>query len=188
MATSQNFRGGAYAGMTTSQIDGDGLGGFDLPGFHIGGFVFVPVGEKSQIQMELAFIQKGSRRTLDDTTDGFSYFYKARLNYIEIPLLYQLRYKDLSFEAGPALDILTTSKEEYDFIETESDPPFTRFSLSGILGVNWHFAEKWFVGFRSSVSLTQIRKGQAAPNQPNVIAGGYGQRNVVLSFAVNHIF
>ncbi len=179
---SQKFGGGLYIGMTTSQIDGDGLAGFDLPGFHMGAFTDLKLTYKSGFLMELAFIQKGSREPISDS----STFYKARLNYIELPLLYVYRLKKLSFELGPALDINVFAKEEDRSGERRTHPEFCRFNLTGIFGINWHFSRDWHINFRSNISITPIRSGFAgATGKPFFLQlGGRGQRNVVLSFAL----
>ncbi len=181
----QNFGGGIYAGMTTAQIDGDGLAGFDLPGFHAGVYTDLKLTSKSKLQMELAFIQKGAREPISDSSN----FYRARLNYIEIPFLYVLRLKDLSLELGPALDILVLASEEDQAGERIIDPEFYNFNLTGIFGINWHFARQWHLNLRSNISITPIRPGFAPTGRPFALQlGGRGQRNIVLSFAIVYDF
>jgi len=171
--------------MTTSQIDGDGLAGFDLPGFHMGAYTNLDLNKKSTLQMEIAFIQKGAREPISDSSN----FYKARLNYIEIPFLYTLRLNDLSFEVGPALDILVTAAEEDQSGERVIEPEFYTYNLTGIFGINWHFARKWHLNFRSNISVTPIRPGYAITGRPFALQlGGQGQRNIVLSFALVYDF
>lgn len=183
-AFSQNFGGGLYIGMSTSQIDGDGLRGFDLPGLNIGAFTDINLNSKSKLQLELAFIQKGARELPSDTSN----FYRARLNYIEVPLLYIYRWKKLSIEIGPAFDLLVSSTEEQNGVEFEGIE-FDSFNLVGIFGVQWHFTENWSVDFRSNTSISPIREGRANTGRPFVLQlGGDGQRNIVLSFAVNYRF
>jgi hypothetical protein len=184
--SAQSFGGGVYAGMTTSQINGDNLGGFNLPGANIGFFTDYKINETSSIQMELAFIQKGARELPSDTSN----FYKVRLNYFEIPLLYVFRWKKLSIEVGPGFDFLLSSTEESNGLKFESNPPFHDFNVTGILGFNWHFTEKIHVNFRSNNSLDIIRDAQSNPGTgPNAIQiGRLGQRNIVLSFAVVYHF
>lgn len=184
----QKFGGGFYAGLTTSQIDGDGLGGFDLPGFQAGFLTDMRLGENSELQLELAFIQKGARQVPDTNNNGVHY--KARLNYIEIPLLYQFEWNYLSFEIGPALDISIGEKEVSNYTEVrEIDPPFIPLSLTGIVGFNFHFSESFYLNMRSNISVTPVRRGFAGlgvPLRPRL--GGHGWRNVVLSAALVYDF
>lgn len=183
-AFAQKFGAGAYLGMSTNQIDGDGLRGFDLPGLNVGVFVDYPLGEYSALQMEIAFIQKGAKELPSDTSN----FYKVVINYIEIPLLYTFSFKKLSFEIGPGFDFLVSSSEEWNNIENNSQE-FDRLNITGIFGINYHFNQKWYVNFRSNYSINPIREGTARAGRPNAISfGGPGQRNLTLSFAINYRF
>ena len=50
---SQSFDGGLLAGLTTSQISGDNLGGFNKLGIAIGFFTQRNISEKSKLKFEL---------------------------------------------------------------------------------------------------------------------------------------
>ena len=56
---SQSFDGGLLAGLTTSQISGDNLGGFNKLGVAIGFFTQRNISEKSKLKFELSYFQKG---------------------------------------------------------------------------------------------------------------------------------
>ncbi|MEQ9261781.1 MAG: outer membrane beta-barrel protein [Owenweeksia sp.] len=180
----QNFGGGMYLGMAGSQINGDFLAGYDQYGINAGFLTNVQWGKKSTAQLEIAFIQKGAREPNSDTSN----FYRARLNYIEIPLLYIYRWGEFSFELGPALDILVTGQEETNGIEYDSSPPFHTLNLTGIFGINWHFSQKMHFNFRTNNSIIPIRDGNAPSTPSPYIQFGYGQRNIVLSFALVYVF
>lgn len=180
----QNFGGGVFAGMSASQINGDDLGGYNKPGLNIGAFTYIPAGENSRLQMELAFLQKGSREPASDTSN----FYLARLNYVEIPLLYVYRLGEFSFELGPALDILATNHIENNGIEEPEDDSFRTFSLAGIAGVSWHFSEKMHVNFRTNNSITRVRISDPDLSGDPSRLGSWGWRNVILSFGLYYDF
>lgn len=177
----QAFGGQIFAGMSASQLNGDGLGGFDLPGARLGFSSFVHLNQALDLNLELALLQKGSREVPSDTSN----FYRARLNMVEIPLIVTYRYNDLEFELGPALDILAHSREESQGIVLESDPAFKRFSLAGIAGVSYRFSPNWHINFRTNYSITPVRSNEVPYNPaiPRAI-GGNGWRNFNLSFAV----
>ncbi len=185
-SNAQKFEGGVYFGLTTSQINGDNLSGYNKVGMNLGFQTALPIGENAKFQFELAFIKKGAKEVPSDTSN----FYKASLNYIEIPLLFQYRWKYLSFDIGPGLDILVSSKEEWDGFPQASDPPFTGVNIVAIVGVNWHFSEKWYLSLRTNNSLSVIREGNANPgDNPSIIRfGQYGMRNIVLSTALVYHF
>src|SRR5436853_3326713 len=82
----QNFHAGAFGGISTSQVSGDNLGGFDKAGLYAGSFVNMPAGEKWLLQMEITYIQKGSRPSKSDEEAGFPGVFPT-LNYAEVPLI-----------------------------------------------------------------------------------------------------
>jgi hypothetical protein len=183
LVQAQSFEGGVMAGMTTSQVDGDNLSGYELPGFHLGFYTYTALNERSELQLELSFIQKGSRQEQTDS----SIFYRMRLNYIAIPIIYRYRWKNLGFEIGPALDILVNAQEE-DISGPLPEAPFNRFVLTGVAGVNYHFSDRFWVSFRSVNAITRIRPGPA--NRPGLgpLLGGDGQRSLSLSFGLHYSF
>ncbi|MDZ7848812.1 MAG: outer membrane beta-barrel protein [Owenweeksia sp.] len=151
------------------------------------GFYKSSLGENSLVQLELSFIQKGSRQVPDSTNNYVQY--RTRANYIEIPLLYQLRWNDLSFELGPALDINVTQSEESNNQSVEPDPEYLRFHLSGIFGINYHFSRQWHVNFRTNISISPARKiGGALGTANQIRLGGGGWRHVVLSTSLVYRF
>lgn len=179
----QKFNGGLFGGLSSSQIRGDRLSGFDLTGFNGGFFTGLDLSEKSSVQFEISFVQKGSRELPSDTSN----FYKARLNYISMPLFYRYRYGKLGFEVGPVFDVLVSSAESDQSGVYDSDPAFSNFNLAGFVGVSYHFNENWWVSFRSVSSITAIRTPEVdRPNASPYLE--FGQRNIALTFAVYFSF
>lgn len=168
--------------MGTSQINGDNLGGFNLPGANLGAFTDYAFNDRASIQLELAFLQKGARDAISDSSS----FNKVRLNYLEIPLVFSYRWNQLGLELGPAFDILITSSEESNGFKIESDPPYYNYSLSSIVGLTWHFTEKFKISFRTNQSISVIRESNVpagtGPNAIQILKPGL--RNLTLSFAL----
>ncbi|NQV01624.1 MAG: PorT family protein, partial [Bacteroidia bacterium] len=156
---SQKFDGGILVGGNISQVAGDLWEGFDKVGFQGGGFVILNISKHSSFQMELEFIQKGSRKNAD-YENGDSWSYKLRLNYIEIPVLYQYNFlKRLSVEIGPAFDVLIGSYEErYDGYEIlDEGIPLRNLTLNVIIGVSCYITKNFKVNFRTNSSILSIR-------------------------------
>ncbi len=180
----QSFYAGLKGGMTTSQIEGDGLSGFDLAGLQLGFFTKRKVAEDWYAQMEISWVQKGSREPISDT----SQLYKVKLNYVDIPFLIEWQYKKISLEAGPTLSVLVSSKEENVYGEF-TDEEFNRFVLEAQFGVNYYFSDRWKINFRSSYSITPAREFFNSLGKPSLInIGGLGQRNAFLSTALYYSF
>ena len=80
---SQSFDGGLLAGLTTSQISGDNLGGFNKLGVAIGIFTQRNISEKSKLKFELSYFQKGSKNNnLNLNLNSF------KLDYIDAPFYF----------------------------------------------------------------------------------------------------
>lgn len=173
--------------MSTSQVDGDGLGGYNMSGLNLGFFTQAKIGDKSDLRLELAFLQKGSKEGLNDST-GYNTGYRLKLNYIEVPLVYIYKWKDLAFEAGVGADILV-SKDESDLGGPRDDINYKRLSMMLLFGITYNFSENWGISLRTNNSVTPISDRVAAGQKPSIVAlGGYGMRNDVLTFALVYKF
>ena len=56
----QNFKGGVIGGVSTSQVSGDNLGGYNKASLFIGVFTELPITNISNVKMEMNYIGKGS--------------------------------------------------------------------------------------------------------------------------------
>lgn len=186
---SQRFNGGILAGGIVSQVDGDNWIGYHKFGFMVGGMVSLQVSPHSTFQMEMEFIQKGSRKN-SDLEAGDPTVYLMRLNYLEVPLLYQYTFlKRFSVEAGPAMDVLLGYKESLDGQEVPEKYPFRHVTLAGIVGVAGYITHHLKATFRFNYSLLSIRVPQENP--PSVwrkILFEAGQYNNVMSLSLSWDF
>jgi hypothetical protein len=178
----QRFNAGLMLGGVTSQVDGDTYDGYHKWGYLGGGYVTLQISPHSSFQMELEYIQKGSRR-VDTTTSGGTQ-YLLRLHYIEVPFLYQYTFKKrFYFEAGPAADVTIGSLELRDGIEETGAVPLRPVTFAGIFGFGAYLTNHLRLNIRSNYSLNSIR------SKNNY--GGYrrmlfetGQYNNVLSLSL----
>jgi hypothetical protein len=180
----QNFRAGAFAGISTSQVSGDNLGGFDKAGLYVGGFVNTPLAEKWNIQMEISYIGKGSRPSKEDRDANFPGVYPT-LNYAEVPVLfiYKARPK-INIEAGPAFGVLVYSREEDSFTEVPIERPYNKTEFSIIFGFDYFFSEKLSINSRLDNSILPIRKHQFG----QTYGLNRGQYNSVIAFSLRYHF
>jgi hypothetical protein len=188
-AAAQKFNGGVLAGGLISQVDGDSWKGYDKVGFMAGGFVGLRLSPHSSFQMEMEYIQKGSRKNADlEKGDVSSYLF--RIHYLEIPVLYQFTFaRRLSVEAGPAVDVLLGYYEEMDNVPDPPTEPLRPVTLSGILGASVNITKNLKTTFRFNYSLLSLRN--SAPPYPAVyrkILFEYGQYNNVLSLSLSWDF
>ncbi len=161
IAGAQKFNGGILLGGNVSQVDGDTWAGYHKFGFQAGGLVGLRISPHSSFQMELEFFQKGSRKNAD-SVHGSLDTYLLRLNYIEIPILYQYTFAKRYFlETGPAVDILFSYKEQVNGFD-ETFVPLRTVTLAGILGFGGYITKHLKADFRFNYSLLSIRNGTTA--------------------------
>lgn len=155
-AQEKEFKAGFILGLTASQISGDTHGGFHKPGPAAGAFTNFNFNEKTSGQLEILYIQKGSRNNINPEKGDYN-FYLLRLNYIEVPVLLKYKHKQFVFEAGPALGTLISFHEEDANGPVSFPLPFRRTELSGNIGVNYGFGERFYLNWRYSNSLLPVR-------------------------------
>jgi outer membrane receptor for ferrienterochelin and colicin len=177
----QNFGGGLILGLSTSQVSGDKLGGFNKAGVLVGVFANKSLSEILSIQMEMTYIQKGSRNP--NNTDIHEY----DLNYLEIPffLKYQTKY-ELKIEGGFLTGILINQTERYsDGIEliNMSNGNFNKFDFGVGLGIDYSLTDKLTLNSRVSNTLF-FSPTREYSVQTFINRGNY---NSVLSFALHYI-
>jgi len=170
VSQAQRFHGGIMAGGVMSQVQGDSYGGFKI----------------HSVQMEIDFIQKGSRRNSDPENGDYD-FYLFRANYIEIPLLYQVRIlKKFGFEIGPAIDVLVGSYEESEDGEITNLVPMRPVTYSALAGVWYQFIPRMKVDFRFSMSVTSMRDGETTGYYKRF--GTWGQYDDLLALTLWYRF
>jgi Outer membrane protein beta-barrel domain len=154
MKAQERFHAGVRAGLCGSQVNGDRLEGFNKLGIVAGLYVKRKFSEKFTGQMELVFIQKGSRKPTDD----YNSYYRLRVHYIEVPVLLQYKASaKLSVYAGPSFGTLIFSGEDSEFGPYRNILPFSKFELSGNAGVLYKLSDDWAFDARYSASITTIR-------------------------------
>lgn len=180
----QDFNGGILGGLATSEVSGDRLQGPHKAGLYLGGYVNRYISPRSSFQMELNYVQKGSR---ENPTEKNAYqSYLLRLNYIEMPLSYKYDFsKNGTLETGLALGVLVHYYEEANGSEQVAGAgDFETFDFSFNIGAYYTLIENLRINVRYSNSILPIR--------PH--AGGttymlnQGQYNEVLSFVLFYEF
>ena len=155
------FSGGIELGVSTTQLSGDTLSGFDKFGLSAGPFIRTTFSEKSSAKLGILYLNKGSKKNADPDN---LITYAIRLNYVEVPITYSYSINNIRAEGGLAIARLVSSSElgtdgrERDFIF-----PFEKMDFSVVLGASYYFSENIFVNGRWSQSIIPVRKS------PNVV-------------------
>ena len=178
----QNFGGGLILGLSTSQVSGDYLGGFNKAGLLVGGFIDLQLSKTLKGQMEMTFIQKGSNNP-NMNENNYS---DINLSYVEIPfLLKYLQSSTIAIEGGieTAFLISASDNDIYGQISGSSTREFNTTDISIFIGMDYSINPRLILNSRISNSIIPIRThASGATFQLNK-----GQYNSVLSFALHYI-
>lgn len=175
----QDFNGGILGGIAASEVSGDRLSGPNKAGIYAGVFVNRYFSPRSSIQMELNYIQKGSRENPDSSNNYQSYL--LRLNYIEMPLHYRYDFAERAmFEVGLSLGVLVHSYEEANGSTDVSGPDFYTTDFCFNFGFFYSLTEALQINVRYSNSILPIRPHSSG----QTYRGNKGQYNEVLSFVL----
>ncbi|MFK7755787.1 MAG: porin family protein [Flavobacteriales bacterium] len=180
-----DFSGGIELGAATSQVSGDGLGGFDKFGLSGGPFVRAEFSETSSVRMSILYVNKGSRRNANPDNGDFR-TYVLKLDYLEVPILYNYTYKSFRAELGIAPGFLINSVEIENGIERPFVQPFESLEFSVVGGVNYMFTENLFVNLRLSQSIIPVRKAPSVVNPLSFYEAG--QYNSVIQLMFGYEF
>lgn len=154
---SSSFQFFVHAGLNASQVGGDGLQGFNKLNLAAGIGVERTINENFDWQLEINFLQKGSRKVADPENGDLTE-YKMALTYAQVPIIVEYKYNEkISLLGGPGIGFLLSSKET-DFLgEIQDTPEFNTLDLAFIIAAKYQFAEKFGAELRLDQSLLPIR-------------------------------
>lgn len=177
LTNAQNFQSGLIAGVSTSQISGDLLGGFNKIGLQLGGFVNHPLGTNSKGQFGLYYIDKGS----DDPKSQF----QIDLSYVESSYSFLYNYQGFSWEGGLLIGVLIDGKT-YDMYgyENASESQFNQFDIGAKLAVGKELLPKlqMFWELSNTIPFFPIQEHPAYISILNK-----GKMNAILSFSFRYL-
>jgi hypothetical protein len=180
-AKSQTFKVGVLAGVNMTDVDGMDPVDFDNDfkkfGFTFGGYVGVNLTQKTRLQMEIAYSQKGSQYPpyVDTTTVATSnpppnqgninnnYYYLLRLNYInvDITLRHNLQINfgkkptdRFSIEGGASLGYMF--HYYYEAQSIQYDLPLKTTDISLFAGFSYNFSDNFCIDLRYYNSILSI--------------------------------
>ncbi|PCJ81757.1 MAG: hypothetical protein COA49_04435 [Bacteroidetes bacterium] len=135
------FSGGIIAGVTTSQIHGDGIGGFNKMGVNAGVSIEIGRSGKKNIQLGIIYNQKGSKKPPNPKAGDYS-TWRYRFTYIDLPITVSYEYKGFDVLLGIQPSVLLAGEE--DFYGVGWDPtgiPLKEYDLCGVLGIRTQYRE-----------------------------------------------
>ena len=177
ITSAQNFDAGLIGGFCTSQVSGDNLSGYNKLGSRFGAYINYPINKKMSYQVEMQFLQKGSKKPY---TENSPETYLFELNYIELPatLNYQVK-KGISIESGLGTAFLVDYKEQDEITDINTDKPNT-LALDFLLGVQYDIKKNLKLNIRYANSISRIRK-HASEEESGLNSGQFSS---LVSFAL----
>lgn len=145
------------AGMTASQVGGDGLQGFDKLNLAAGIGVERFISEKFDWRLAINLLQKGSRKVADPDNGDLTE-YKMALLYAQVPILIEYKYnKKLSLLGGPGFGFLLSSEEtNFDGV-IQNTPEFNTVDFSVIIAAKYSISDRLGAELRLDQSILPIR-------------------------------
>jgi hypothetical protein len=186
----QNFGGGIILGLSTSQVGGDDLGGFNKAGLIAGVFANKSISPLFSFQMEMTYIQKGSNNPNMNNSEHLQDYEKPDISssYIEIPLLFQYHQSEvLKIEGGIQFANLINGyyNDNYGEMSTTTIDPFIDYDIGLLIGMDYKFSGDLSLNTRISNSILPI--GEEDYNHPTTYnSTRKGKYNSVLSFTIHY--
>ena len=160
LGAQNRFKASGIVGLNLSQIDGDLLTGFDLPGLHAGMHVSAVLSERWELGVELLYNQQGSQRNLYSNSQ--SIYDKIRLNMVEAPV--QILFNEWKFQLGAGLSyarIINTEVIDVSGAIITEQENFRDDLINVVLGGTFNLSERWGLNVRWSRSLNNLRQNRA---------------------------
>ena len=158
LASMAQFHLGVKAGANIFKVDGQSFKDQFRYGYHLGGFMEIPLGEKFELQPEVLFNQYSTRldsnyRNIYHNVFNPQQGNNIKLNYLSIPLI--LEYKllgPLRLQAGPQFGVLIDQNRS--LLQNGGDA-FKRGDLSMLAGAELKIL-KFRVTGRYAIGLSNI--------------------------------
>tara|TARA_B110000444_G_scaffold224013_1_gene226919 strand:- start:60 stop:683 length:624 start_codon:yes stop_codon:yes gene_type:complete len=185
----QNFGGGIILGLSTSQVGGDDLAGFNKAGLLAGAFANKSISELLSFKMEMIYIHKGSNNPNMNDSQHKDYGQEdISSSYIEVPLLLQYQQNSkLIIEGGVQLAYLINGyyNDLNGKIPIYSVDPFIKYDFGLLLGIDYRYSEHISLNTRLSNSILPIG-AEDYDVVDSYNSSRKGKYNSVLRFAIHY--
>ncbi len=155
---SQGFKAMGILGMNASQLDGDGLYGFNKLGLSVGGRLSYTSTSIYDLSLEMLYSQRGSSTQIFGATESD----RIELNYLEFPIIFSLRdwlvedegYYKVRAETGISYGYLFGVSVPSSFDELN----FKKHDVSWIVGAGLNITKRIGFSVRYTTSLYNMYK------------------------------
>ncbi len=166
LACSQSpFYAGISFGAITSQVDGDGYGGYNKSGIHGGVWVSRNFSDNYSYLLEISYRPKGSKNSLKSNEDEIDY-YKLNLHYVEVPITIRYYHKNYFFDISTGIAYLAKEYVEgyvEGFFQSSDITGFNKFDFIVAAGIGLKINDYWHVKARFTYSVFDAAKQYKPP-------------------------
>lgn len=185
-SSAKKYKAGFMGGIGGCQVDGDTYSGYRKLGFSFGSFVNLTLKDIHTIQMELAYMQRGSQHNPNYAKDDMN-IYRLVLNCMDLSLIYSnWFFKAVALEGGFTGTYLINAREFVQGTEQDPDPAFRDFGLGITGGFKYHLNKHFDLGVRMSYSLVPLREFAVSGNTRAF--GQEGQFSNTIMFNIAYAF
>ena len=158
--SAQDFKFGLQFGITPSQVDGDGLTGYNKIGLTGGAFLSRDLTENIFLFTDLSYTMKGSRVASSKNID-YSQI-ELTTNYIDWGIYAGYRFTNkIDFKLGLMPSVLIHSNESTaSGVELLEQNPFRPVNLLISGGLHYRFSNHFFLNATYNYSIISIRPGE----------------------------
>lgn len=156
----QDFNFGLQFGIVPSQVDGDGMTGYNKIGLTAGCFVTRDITKDVFLYTDLSFTMKGSKVASSKNVNFDQLEISA--NYIDWGIYAGYRFTDkINLKAGLIPSVLIYSNEKTPAgNESLEDEKFRAFNMLVSGGLSYHFSKHFAVNATYNYSIFSIRPGE----------------------------
>lgn len=178
------FQGLVKFGVSTSQIFGDGYGGYNKAGLFLGTGVQTKLNTNLKLQLEIDYCNRGSRDPAKPDKGKYT-SYKFSTHYIDVPVILKFWIWKFEFETGlnNGFFIFHREADQNGLIDpTTYKVQFTKYELALNAGVNVPINDKWYFNTRFQNSILPITTGWAQYQRGYGLAWGFMDNSIFFTF------
>jgi hypothetical protein len=162
---SQNIHFGLKAGLNVASINqSDGNDWDSRTGFHAGVLAHIHVSDHFAVQPEVLFSQQGGKQ------GGM----KARLNYINVPVLAQYMFHNgFRLQTGPQLGLAISAKRKFGDVEVNIEDQINTAEFAWLFGASYLFVKCGFgLDARFNLGISNIYETESPEGHNRVFQFG----------------
>lgn len=154
----ENYSWGFKEGITISQVTENMYKGFYKPGFTGGAFIKLRLSDNLNLGTEAVYTECGNIKRAKHKKGHFNNYF-LQLNYVQVPLLFQLHFQAYGIELGSGYGFLLNVKEinVVDGIAYSGSSAFNKGDVYFNAGFTYALSSRFGLNLRYINSINPIR-------------------------------